>query len=284
MQICQSRSHLFPVGTFEVIRMWPFDEPRRRHQPASEGMDQTSDDMNWFRDMSIAISQFGHHGGPPIQQRPISERHGSEFHCHRSFRTVRTEDAGLPTSSELGRVVEAESIPVGFGQVFVGHVISIATDERQRRHVTGDRHNEAVAPTRGEIRAALETDQTIDIVTIGARTGHQRTTEIWFTNVSGRIIICGTPGAKGGNAQRSPRDWLANLTANPDFHFCLKESVQARLTANATAVTEMDDRWALMVAPQTQWYRDQVDSVEHLVREGPIVEVTFTGAYVWLNR
>ena len=140
-----------------------------------------------------------------------------------------------------------------------------------------------VAPTRAQIRAALETDQTIDIVTIGARSGEPRTTEIWFTNVSGRIIICGTPGAKGGNGPPVPRDWLANLRAHPDFLFCLKESVQVQLTARATPVTDVEDRSALMLAPETQWYRDQVDSTEALVADGPIVDIAFVGEYAWLD-
>ncbi len=137
--------------------------------------------------------------------------------------------------------------------------------------------------TRDAIRSALVTDQTIDIVTIGARSGQRRTTEIWFTNVSGRIIICGTPGGEGDDAPRVPRDWLANLVANPDFLFCLKESVQVRLTARAMPVRDVEDRWSLMLAPETQWYRDQVNSVERLVDDGPIVDVTFTGTHAWLN-
>jgi len=140
-----------------------------------------------------------------------------------------------------------------------------------------------VAPTREQIRVALETDQTIDIVTIGARSGRPRTTEIWFTNVSGRIIICGTPGVKGGNGPPVPRDWLANLIANPDFLFCLKESVEVQLTVRATPVTDPEDRWTLMFAPETQWYRDQVDSTEVLVADGPIVDIAFVGEYAWLN-
>jgi len=35
-------------------------------------------------------------------------------------------------------------------------------------------------------RQALLRDRTIDIVTTGARTGLQRRTEIWFTNMAGR--------------------------------------------------------------------------------------------------
>jgi hypothetical protein len=76
---------------------------------------------------------------------------------------------------------------------------------------------------------------------------------------------------------------LANLIASPDFLFCLKESVKVQLTARATQVTDLEDRWALMLAPETQWYRDQVDSAEMLVEDGPIVDIAFAGAYAWLN-
>lgn len=125
------------------------------------------------------------------------------------------------------------------------------------------------------IRDALRKDRTIDIITLGARTGLPRKTEIWFTNVNGRIIICGTPDAKGGKGQYSPRDWLANLRANPDFTFCLKESVKIELPAKAVEIVDPEDRRYLMSAPETKWYRDQVDSIEDLVNESPIVEVFF---------
>ena len=138
-------------------------------------------------------------------------------------------------------------------------------------------------PDHDQIQAALQTDSVIDIVTTGARSGLQRTTEIWFTNVSGRIIICGTPGGTGGSGPRVPRDWLANLMANPEFIFRLKESVQTELTALALPVLEAGERRALMSAPETHWYRDQVDSVDDLVRHSPIVEVRFAGEFVWLN-
>lgn len=126
-----------------------------------------------------------------------------------------------------------------------------------------------------EIRKALNRDTTIDIITTGAKTGLPRKTEIWFMNIQGRIIICGTPGATGENGPRSPRDWLANLKANPDFLFCLKESVQAELPARAVVIVDPEDRRRIMSAPETQWYRDQVDSIEDLVAWSPIVEVFF---------
>jgi len=129
--------------------------------------------------------------------------------------------------------------------------------------------------TKTAIRNALSNDRTIDIITLGAKTGLPRKTEIWFTNVNGRIIICGTPDAKGGKGHYSPRDWLANLRANPDFTFCFKETIQIELPAKAVEIVDPEDRRYLMSAPETKWYRDQVDSIEDLVNESPIVEVFF---------
>jgi hypothetical protein len=126
-----------------------------------------------------------------------------------------------------------------------------------------------------EIRQALRNDRTIDIITTGAKSGLPRRTEIWFTNVSGRIIICGTPDARGGKGPRKPRDWLANLKAHPEFTFCLKESLQVELPAQAVIIEDPHDRRRLMSAPETQWYRHQVDSIDDLVNESPIVEVFF---------
>jgi len=128
-----------------------------------------------------------------------------------------------------------------------------------------------------KISDALRKDRTIDIITVGAKSGLPRRIEIWFTNVNGRIIICGTPNAKGDKGHYSPRDWLANLRAHPEFTFCLKESLKIELPARAVEIVDPDDRRYLMSAQETKWYRDQVDSIENLVSESPIVEVFFTG-------
>jgi hypothetical protein len=124
-----------------------------------------------------------------------------------------------------------------------------------------------------EIKRALKEDRTIDIITTGAKSGLQRRTEIWFTNINGRIIICGTPYAGTGKGQLARRDWLANLKANPEFTFCFKESISVELPARAVEVTDVEDRRYLMSAAETKWYRDQVDSIDDLVKHSPIVEV-----------
>lgn len=122
---------------------------------------------------------------------------------------------------------------------------------------------------------ALNKDKTIDIITIGAKSGLPRKIEIWFTNVSGRIIICGTPNAKGLQGQYTPRDWLANLRKDPEFTFCLKESIQVELPARAVEIVDPIERRIIMSAPETQWYRDQVESIDELVDGSPIVEIFF---------
>ena len=133
------------------------------------------------------------------------------------------------------------------------------------------------------IAQALGRDRTIDIVTTGARTGRRRSTEIWYHRIDGQIVICGRPSAAGRLAPRQRRDWLANLKACPEFDFCLKESVQACLTARARVVAGQTERHRLMSAPQVQWYRDQGFTVEDLALGAPIVDVRFTGKFAYLN-
>lgn len=128
-----------------------------------------------------------------------------------------------------------------------------------------------------EIKQVLKTDKTIDIITTGAKTGQPRRIEIWFHNLDGRIIICGTPSGDGTRGKRIRRDWLANLKAHPEFTFILKESVQAELPARAVEIIDPDERRAIMSAPQTRWYRDQGFTVEDLVEGSPIVEVFLEG-------
>jgi hypothetical protein len=142
-----------------------------------------------------------------------------------------------------------------------------------------------VDPTRlASLRRALAEDQTIDIVTRGARSGERRTTEIWFTRVRDEVFITGTPAGDGTPAPRRRRDWLANLKAHPELEFVLKESVQATLPALATEITDRGERTRVFSAPETAYYRDQTGSIERLVDEAPLVKVTFTGEAAALNR
>jgi len=84
-----------------------------------------------------------------------------------------------------------------------------------------------------EVREALGRDQTVDITTIGRRSGTPRRLEIWFHNLDGRIYISGLPGRRG---------WYANLLARPDFTFHLKQSIQADIPSRAYPVTDPAER------------------------------------------
>ncbi|MBV9577101.1 MAG: nitroreductase family deazaflavin-dependent oxidoreductase, partial [Chloroflexi bacterium] len=82
---------------------------------------------------------------------------------------------------------------------------------------------------RKDVRQALSIDttspiedRTIDITTIGRRSGQPRRIEIVFYRVGDDIYLSGIPGPK-------TRDWLANLAAHPDFTFHLKQAVVADL-------------------------------------------------------
>ena len=132
-------------------------------------------------------------------------------------------------------------------------------------------------------RSALERDTTIDIVTVGAKTGRSRKTEIWFIRVEGQVYICGTPGAAYREREREPRDWLANLIANPDFWFVLKESESLSLPARASRVTDEAERRRVFSSPQAAWYREQTGSLDALVDFGPMVRVEFIGEAAELN-
>ena len=112
------------------------------------------------------------------------------------------------------------------------------------------------------IKQALENDRVIDITTIGRKTGQPRRIEIWFHNVDGRLFITGLPGH---------RDWYANLVANPNFTFHLKDSVQADLPARAVPITEEKQRRAVMAAITRKLSGEH--DLEDWVARSPLVEV-----------
>ena len=132
------------------------------------------------------------------------------------------------------------------------------------------------------LAALLGDDRTVDIVTTGARTGLARTTEIWTTIIAGEVFICGTPNASRSGVDRLPRDWLANLVANPRLTLRLKRGVQADVAAEAEPVRDEDERRRIMTAPATEFYRNAI-SVDAAVRDSPIVRLRFVGDDAWLN-
>lgn len=82
-------------------------------------------------------------------------------------------------------------------------------------------------------RSSGARERTVDITTIGRRSGTPRRIETWFHRVDGTVYLTGTPG---------PRGWAANLEADPAFTFHLKNGVQADLPAHARQVVDEAER------------------------------------------
>jgi deazaflavin-dependent oxidoreductase (nitroreductase family) len=115
------------------------------------------------------------------------------------------------------------------------------------------------------IRRALASDRTIDITTIGRRSGEPRRIEIWFYRYDGRVFLSGSPGR---------RDWYANLLANPEFTFHLKGSVQADLPARARPISDEAERRAVIAGILQELGRGY-GRLEEWVAASPLAEVEF---------
>lgn len=116
------------------------------------------------------------------------------------------------------------------------------------------------------VARALSRGHTIDITTTGRRTGRARRIETVFHNIDGRIVLSGMPG---------PRDWYANLLADPRFTFHLKGAVKADLPATARPILEPTERREVMARVAQNWRRTDLDV---MLIHSPLVEVTFKEA------
>lgn len=119
-----------------------------------------------------------------------------------------------------------------------------------------------------DIRRAVSRGHTIDITTIGRRTGQPRRIEIVFHNIDGRLYISGTPNA------RRRRSWLANLEASPAFTFHLIGPLQADLPATARLITDEAERRAILPHVARAWRRDDLEA---MVSWSPLIEVLVDG-------
>ena len=109
------------------------------------------------------------------------------------------------------------------------------------------------------IEHALKTDNLIDITTVGKKTGQPRTIEIVFHNFDGVLYITGTPGR---------RDWYANLLANPQFTFHVKQSAQADLPAKATPITDEATRRQVLSQVVAKWNKqNELEAFVHSRRD-----------------
>jgi deazaflavin-dependent oxidoreductase (nitroreductase family) len=113
---------------------------------------------------------------------------------------------------------------------------------------------------------ALANDRTIDITTIGRTSGLHRRIETWFYRVDDQVYLTGSPGR---------RDWYANLLANPEFTFHLKQSIAADLPARAAPITDLKERRAIFERIFSDLGGTQ--DLEAWLEGSPLVSVSFNG-------
>lgn len=134
---------------------------------------------------------------------------------------------------------------------------------------------------RADVRDALAIDEfstmedrTIDITTVGRRSGQPRRIEIVFYRLGEDLYLSGIPAPK-------TRDWLANLAAEPKFTLHLKHRVLADLPATATVITAPAERRSVLAAfvgefnsrrgPDSPWPQANLDE---WVERSPLAKVT----------
>ncbi|MET0419627.1 MAG: nitroreductase/quinone reductase family protein [Actinoplanes sp.] len=110
-----------------------------------------------------------------------------------------------------------------------------------------------------EARLALDRQLTVEITTIGRRTGRPRRIETWRYRAFGRFWLTGSPGS---------RDWYANLLAQPEFTLHLKN---LDLPVRGRAVT--DPRERAQVFGQIVAGLNRPGSLDSWIEGSPLVEI-----------
>jgi deazaflavin-dependent oxidoreductase (nitroreductase family) len=114
-----------------------------------------------------------------------------------------------------------------------------------------------------KIAAALSGMGTVDITTVGRKSGTPRRLEIVFHTIGGRIYISGMPSPRR-------RSWLANLDAKPAFTLHLKGAVKADLPAQARIITDEAERRTVLTSVARNWKRKDLET---MVAQSPLIEV-----------
>ena len=96
-----------------------------------------------------------------------------------------------------------------------------------------------------------------------------RTIEIVLHDKDGLLFISGMP-----RADRT-RDWIHNITADPQVVVHLKQRIAVDIPATARMVTDPGERRQLMAAAAQRWGRTDVDE---MVRHSPLIVLTVADA------
>ena len=106
----------------------------------------------------------------------------------------------------------------------------------------------------------LARTRTVDLVTLGRRSGQLRRVEIWWFHFEDRFIVTGTSGR---------RDWYANVLADPNVAI---ETRYGDFPGLARVVTDPQFRQRFFTDRAAGWYSTQSE-LTALVDTAPMIEV-----------
>jgi hypothetical protein len=116
---------------------------------------------------------------------------------------------------------------------------------------------------------ALARGGIVDITTKGRRTGRAHRIEISLHSIERRLVISGRPG---------PRDWYANLVANPRMTIHFKRGVQADVPAMGRPIRDWTERRDLIQKVMTQGFGFSPErtrrEIDFWVTRSPLVVLT----------
>ena len=116
-----------------------------------------------------------------------------------------------------------------------------------------------------DVSEALHRSQLIDLTTTGRRSGLPRRIEIFLHDEDGVLFITGMP------RRDRKRDWLHNITADPNVIVHLKKGIEADVLATARVVTDPHEARPLIEAAARRWRRDDVDD---MIAHSPLIVLT----------
>jgi deazaflavin-dependent oxidoreductase (nitroreductase family) len=119
------------------------------------------------------------------------------------------------------------------------------------------------------IETALAKGGIVDITTTGRRSGEPRRIEIYLHNLDGTLYLTGRPGR--------PRDWVANLSADPTMTVHLKRGITADVPARGSVIRDRETKARVITqARVANWNVSPEDAAADLdvwVAGSPLVRV-----------
>ena len=140
-----------------------------------------------------------------------------------------------------------------------------STVDGELERIRSERRDDPLAmPINPSDLELLATTRTIELTTIGRRSGKPSRIEIWWFYFEDGFIITGTPGS---------RDWLANVRSDPAV---IVHANDASYPGRATVVGDraLRRRFFESSSAEVRWYGSQAD-LDRLIEAAPMIEILF---------